>query len=195
MADSLTDIRKETLFWQRLLAFAGYNPGKADGIEGPRTRAAASLWLQDAAAIKEELGGSDERSERNIPTLIPDAQRAARLWLRLAQPVARQQGLDIRIICGTRTYAEQDALFRKRPRVTNARAGQSFHNFGLAWDFGVFKERAYFGNHSLYDTAGKLYSQVPGTEWGGLWKGLADQPHIQLNRYASSSLARKAFER
>jgi peptidoglycan L-alanyl-D-glutamate endopeptidase CwlK len=48
-----------------------------------------------------------------------------------------------------RTFAEQDALFAKRPKVTNAKAGQSFHNYGLAFDIvlmydkngdGVFEE-------------------------------------------------------
>lgn len=39
---------------------------------------------------------------------------------------------DWRLICGLRTYDEQDKLYAKRPRVTNARGGQSMHNFGVA---------------------------------------------------------------
>lgn len=194
MADSLAGIQKEPSFWQRLLTFAGYNPGKVDGIIGAKTRAAAAQWEQDAASLKAELGGFDERSERNISTLIPEAQKAARLWLALAKPVVEKAGLDIRIICGTRTYDEQTALFNKRPKVTNARAGQSFHNFGIAWDFGVFQGKAYLGDHDMYAHAGKLYTQVPGTEWGGIWKSFVDQPHIQLNKYGTSSEARRVFE-
>jgi hypothetical protein len=40
---------------------------------------------------------------------------------------------------GVRTFAEQDALYaqgrtRKGLRVTNAKGGQSYHNYGLAAD-------------------------------------------------------------
>lgn len=194
MADCLADIQKEPRFWQRLLTFAGYDLGKVDGIIGAKTRAAAAKWAEDAAAIKAELGKFDERSERNISTLTPAAQRAARLWLKLAKSVAGKSGLDIRIICGTRTYAEQDALYRKRPRVTKARSGQSMHNFGIAWDFGVFQGKSYFGDHGMYAIAGKLYTQVPGIEWGGIWKSFPDQPHLQLAKYRASAQARAAFE-
>ena len=33
-----------------------------------------------------------------------------------------------------RTFAEQTALYNQRPKVTDAKAGQSFHNYGLAVD-------------------------------------------------------------
>ena len=33
-----------------------------------------------------------------------------------------------------RTDAEQHALYLQRPKVTNADAGQSIHNYGLAFD-------------------------------------------------------------
>ena len=33
-----------------------------------------------------------------------------------------------------RTFAEQDALFNQKPQVTKARAGKSYHNYGLAID-------------------------------------------------------------
>lgn len=195
MAESLAELQKDPRFWQRLLTFAGYQPGKVDGIAGAKTRAASSQWERDAAAIKEEEGSFDERSERNITTLIPAAQRAARRWLKLAQAAAKPKGLDIRIICGTRTYDEQTALFNKRPRATNARAGQSFHNFGLAWDFGVFQGKTYFGDHDMYATAGKLAEKAPGIEWGGNWKSFPDQPHLQLGAYSTSAQARRVFER
>lgn len=194
MADCLADIQKEPRFWQRLLTFAGYDLGKVDGIIGVKTRAAAARWAEDAAAIKAEVGEFDERSERNMDTLLPETQRVARRWLKLAKPVAEQAGLDIRIICGTRTYNEQTALYNQKPKVTNARAGQSFHNFGIAWDFGVFQGKTYFGEHPLYATVGKLYTQIPGIEWGGIWKSFPDQPHLQLTKYSTSAQARAAFE-
>ncbi len=194
MADNLAQVQKDVRFWQRLLIFAGYNPGKADGVNGRKTRAAAQEWMNDAESIRVEIGSFDERTERNIATLTPETQRAARIWLKTAKAIAEVEGYDVRIICGTRTYKEQDALFRKRPRVTKARGGQSMHNFGIAWDVGIFRGKEYFGDHALYTKVGKLYNQVPGITWGGTWKSFVDQPHYQLSKYASSSAARNAFE-
>ena len=62
------------------------------------------------------------------------------------------RGVRLRFSYTLRTFAEQDALFIKRPKVTNARAGQSFHNYGLAFDIvllydknldGVFEEASW----------------------------------------------------
>ena len=77
MADTLAQVQKDVQFWQRLLTFAGYKPGKIDGVNGRKTKAATHEWLNDAAHIKTEYGSFDDRSERNIATLIPEAQRAA----------------------------------------------------------------------------------------------------------------------
>ncbi len=194
MADNIATLKQERRYWQRLLRLAGFYHGKTDGILGKQSRAAEAEWLAAAEAIKAELGTFDPRTEQNLATLLPETQRAARLWLTLAKPVAEAAGCDVRIICGTRTYAEQSALFKKRPRVTKANAGQSMHNFGLAWDIGIFEGKAYHGEHDLYVTLGKLYKQVPGIEWGGAWTLFIDQPHYQVMRFASSSAARAAFE-
>src|SRR5271170_6176713 len=43
-------------------------------------------------------------------------------------------GIEIRVVQGLRTFAEQDGLYAQRPRVTNAAGGYSMHNFGLAVD-------------------------------------------------------------
>lgn len=194
MASSLSELQREPRYWQRLLRFAGFYAGRTDGILGSLSREAAERWETEASACREELGSFDARSESYLATLVPKAQRAARLWLRLALPRARAEGCEVKIICGTRTYAEQDALARQRPRVTRARGGQSFHNFGIAWDFGVFRGKVYEGNHALYRLLGGLYAQVPGTEWGGNWKSFVDEPHLQLALFRSASAARKVFE-
>lgn len=193
MADSLEQLQRDVRFWQRLLLFAGFSPGKVDGISGPNTRAAASRWLAEARSIQEELGSFDERSERLIATLLPQAQRAARQWLSLAHAEASQRGYEVKIICGTRTWAEQDALARKTPRVTRAKGGQSFHNFGIAWDFGVFRGKIYYGEHELYRTLGGLSSHLKEVEWGGSWKSFVDEPHLQLRSFGSLAELRRRF--
>ena len=93
-------------------------------------------------------------------------------------------GIDIKIIGGTRTYAEQDALYaqgRTKPgkKVTNARGGYSNHNFGIAFDIGVFSGNNYLGKSPKYKAAGVLGMDL-GLEWGGNWTSIVDQPHFQL---------------
>ena len=92
MADTLAQVQKDVRFWQRLLTFAGYKPGKVDGVNGRKTKAAAQEWQNDAERIKAEIGSFDERSERNIATLTPETQRAARIWLKAAKAVAEALG-------------------------------------------------------------------------------------------------------
>jgi peptidoglycan L-alanyl-D-glutamate endopeptidase CwlK len=125
----------------------------------------------------------DARSERNILTLHPKVQKMARVFMNAAIPIAKAKGYDVRIISGTRTFAEQDAIYAqgrtaKGKIVTNARGGYSNHNFGIAFDVGVFKDTLYFGTHPLYDELG-LVGESLGFEWGGRWKKMVDKPHFQ----------------
>lgn len=97
-----------------------------------------------------------------------------------------------------RTFAEQDALYaqgRTKPgsKVTNARGGQSYHNYGLAVDIvllvdkdgnGTF-ETASWDTKSDFDGDKKAdWQEVVaifkryGWEWGGDWK-FVDTPHFQ----------------
>lgn len=120
----------------------------------------------------------DERSERLLNTLVPKAEQQARLFLQTVQG----QNIDARIISGMRTYAEQNALYaqgRTAPgrRVTNAPAGFSNHNFGLAWDIGVFDGADYLEESPLYAKAGRIGRGL-GLEWGGDWRK-PDEPHFQ----------------
>lgn len=185
------------MFWQRLLRLAGYYKGKVDGLRGSLTKAAEFCWERSSLSLAQAHGRFDERSEGNILTLMPPAQAVARKWLALAKERAAAAGFDVKIICGTRSYAEQDALYQKRPKVTNAKGGYSWHNFGLAFDFGVFSAdgKQYFGESPLYDELGKLARNVQDAEWGGDWTGFKDKPHVQMRRFSSITEARNEFER
>ena len=194
---NITEIKQDVKSWQRLLRAAGYYSGAIDGIRGPKQRAAETAWESASLGIAQMYGTFDSRSEENILTLLPSAQKVARVWLRDVQEMAAGLGVSVKIICGTRSYAEQDRLYRQRPKVTNAKGGYSWHNFGLAWDFGVFSVdgRSYYGEHEHYKTFGRVASAIEGAEWGGEWASFKDEPHIQLALYKSVSDARKNFER
>ena len=145
----------------------------------------------DGVAPALALSKVDDRSEKNIATLLPDVQPIARA---LVQKAA-SNGIVIRIISGSRTYAEQDALYAKGRtapgnRVTNARGGYSNHNFGIAFDIGVFSGNSYQPESPKYKAVGVLGLDV-GLEWGGNWTSIVDQPHFQLRPAWASGMTEK----
>ncbi|MEY2521253.1 MAG: peptidoglycan LD-endopeptidase CwlK [Verrucomicrobiota bacterium] len=161
-----------------------------DGNPGPETWGAIHLAVVGKKApdiIKnkptEEIVGdgkpADSRSETNIATLHPRVRPFARALIEKSAG----QGITIKVISAMRTYAEQDELFaqgRTKPGkiVTKAKGGFSNHNFGIAFDIGVF-EGTYIPESPKYKVAGALGADL-GLEWGGNWKTIEDQPHFQL---------------
>lgn len=126
----------------------------------------------------------DDRSKRNIATLHPRVQPKAKEFLTLANALAGAEGLEVRIISGLRSYQEQATLYAKGrtapgPKVTNARPGFSNHNFGTAWDIGLFKGKTYLPNHKLYTTIGQAARSL-GIVWGGDFKSFKDTPHYEV---------------
>jgi peptidoglycan L-alanyl-D-glutamate endopeptidase CwlK len=85
-----------------------------------------------------------------------------------------------------RTFAEQDALFKKVPKVTNAKGGMSYHNYGLAIDIVLLVDgKASWDVKTDFDGDGKSdWREVVqifksfGWEAGIDWK-FYDAPHFQ----------------
>lgn len=186
----------DILFFQRLLRSDGLYLADLDGIWGPLTEAAVVEFERQADAIAAAAGAFDARSENNLRTLALRAQRPARDFL------ARVRAADLhaRIISGTRTYAMQDALYRQGrygnpgPRVTDARGGQSNHNFGIAWDIGIFTAAGgYVTDGPPYDDAAAA-GAAPELDWGGDWVSFVDKPHWQLATGLTLAELRTRFE-
>mgnify|MGYP000670995844 CR=1 FL=1 len=97
--------------------------------------------------------------------------------------LAQAENYQLRITQGLRTFAEQDKLFAKRPKVTNARGGFSFHNYGIAVDFAFVVNGNLSWDEKLYKNIGRWASRV-GLEWGGNWH-FVDLPHCQLPNMTS----------
>jgi len=155
-----------------------------DGKAGPDTWAAiyAALVSKNNGnpAAPVSVSAVDARSEKNIATLLLPVQPYARLLVQKAAAT----GIDIKIISGSRSYAEQDALYAQGRTtagkiVTRAKGGYSNHNFGIAFDIGVFSGSNYLGESTKYKAVGALGLDL-GLEWGGNWTSIVDQPHFQL---------------
>ncbi|AYV74493.1 M15 family metallopeptidase [Bacillus sp. PK3-056] len=99
---------------------------------------------------------------------------------------AYNEGIYVLITDGYRSYAEQDALYaqgRTKPGkiVTNAKGGQSNHNFGIAVDFCLTNKEG----TAAYWIVNKDWKRVAaiakskGFEWGGDWTSFKDNPHLE----------------
>jgi peptidoglycan L-alanyl-D-glutamate endopeptidase CwlK len=185
----------DVVFYQRFLKSAGLYTGLIDGIWGPLTGAADAAFIAASETAAEELGRFDPRTEGHIATLQVSAQQAARASIARI----KSAGFQVKIISGTRSFAEQNELFKKGrfgnpgPKVTNARGGFSNHNFGIAWDIGLFDGGEYLTSSQPYEEtalAGKADELV----WGGDWQSFKDTPHYQLKTDLSISQVRERFE-
>ena len=97
----------DILFFQRLLAVAGFYTGALNGKWSAAVDTAQDAFFAKSDQIKQKMGAFDQRSESVIITLLPDAQAKARQFLKAVAGMP----LTYRLLSGTRTYAEQNALF------------------------------------------------------------------------------------
>lgn len=110
------------------------------------------------------------------------------------------KGIRLRFSHTLRTFKEQNTLYAqgrtiKGKIVTNAKAGQSIHNYGLAFDIvilydrdknGTFEE-ASWNEKEDFDKNGKAdwfevvnYFKSKGWSWGGDFKSIYDSPHFEM---------------
>ena len=172
----------DVLFIQRLLKADGFYTGRLDSMWGPKTEAASNAFEVYAEVLRDEYGVFDFRTEKHILSLSVYAQEEARLFMLRAYDA----GINLKIISGTRTYEEQNKLFRQgrygNPgrRITNARGGRSNHNFGIAWDVAIFSQSGrYLTANTHYDELAEIV-EAEGVEWGGNWNNFYDPSHYQV---------------
>jgi len=98
-------------------------------------------------------------------------------------------GIDLLVTCTFRDREEQATLYalgRTVPgkKVTNAKAGQSMHNYGLAYDVVPMRlGKPVWGTTGadllLWKKVGELGKEA-GLEWAGEWVGFKEFPHFQF---------------
>ncbi len=166
----------------------GLNP---DGQVGPETMGAIYRVIIKKEPVNfspADITVVDSRSEMNIQTLHPRVRPLARSLIHMAA----QQGITIKVISGTRTHAQQDVLYlqgrgKPGPIVTKARGGFSNHNFGIAFDIGIFENGNYIPESPLYKVVGSIGKSL-GLQWGGDWKSIVDEPHFELRPHWGEKL-------
>lgn len=96
----------------------------------------------------------------------------------------KAQHIDILITSTYRDAESQNALYaqgRTTPgkKVTNAKGGQSFHNWKVAFDFcPLVNGKPNWNDVALYTKCGEIAESV-GLEWAGRWKTFKELAHCQ----------------
>jgi len=173
--------------------FQRKNDLTVDGVVGPKTWAALLAQDEDEPpAPNPSITSFSDRTKTNISDLNGRFLDVLVPFLHEAIRVAAANGLRLEVISGLRTWEEQAEIFaqgRTKPgeRVTNARPGSSWHNFGLAVDLGLFDGRAYVDNtdrpraEKVYRALAEIAKEY-GIEWGGYWRGkFKDTPHFEYH--------------
>lgn len=133
-----------------------------------------------------QLNPAARLNEQRLGGLLPVLAVRARCMVELCA----HEGIAILITQGLRTWEEQDALYAKgrtlaplgkQHIVTNAKGGQSFHNFGLAFDVVVLDsvgKADWDITHPSWKRSAEIGKSLS-LEWGGDWKSFKDMPHFQ----------------
>jgi peptidoglycan L-alanyl-D-glutamate endopeptidase CwlK len=120
-------------------------------------------------------------NSRSLDDLLPEVRRRVGCFL----SNAKAQGIDLLVTSTYRDNASQEALYaqgRTKPGkiVTNARAGQSFHNYRCAVDVVPIRngKPVWDAKDPVWQTVGKLGKEA-GLEWAGDWKRFREMAHFQ----------------
>ena len=124
---------------------------------------------------------------RKIEDLIPRLQDLARQHIKLCA----DQGIDIIITSTYRDAETQTKLYAvgrfgdKRKTVTDAKAGESWHNYRRAYDVVPIRN-----GKPVWGTTGDdlkmwgyvgMYGERLGLSWAGRWNARKEFPHFQLS--------------
>lgn len=144
-----------------------------------------------------------QRNEKSIAKLHPQVRDKIRKFI---NDVYTKHQVQLVIVQDYRTYAQQDALYAKGRTasgsvVTNARGGQSNHNFALAVDvFPLWEDGKLHMDVKSDQKNIKILKKIApigkgiGLEWGGDWKSIIDNPHFQLKTGKTMAQLRELTE-
>lgn len=191
-------ITKDLKFLQMFLSSAELYKGKIDGIWGPKTDKAHEDFHNISDSLV-RICPCDVTSEKYIKTLLPKAQEMCRKMMLMIK--TRMPKVSVKILSGLRTYSEQHGLYaigRTLPGdiVTKADSGRSYHNFGIAWDVGIFNGGSYVRTNEPYDELGRFVKlHLLNVTWGGDFESFKDRPHYQITQKGTIDVIRKKFEK
>ena len=98
------------------------------------------------------------------------------------------------ITCTFRSVDEQNELYTHgrngdtRPKITNAKGGQSLHNFLPSFSFDIAfvtgKDGKVDWSEHLFRKFAEIFCRDPNLDWGGNWKKFKDLPHFGFKDFS-----------
>lgn len=132
------------------------------------------------------------KNSRDLGDLRPPVASRAAAFV----TACRARGIEVLITSTLRDHESQAALYAigrtvkganptpAKPMgrtVTNARPGQSFHNWGCAFDFvPIVHGKAAWNDTALFQRCGEIAESV-GLEWAGRWQNFKELAHCQYS--------------
>lgn len=119
-------------------------------------------------------------NSRKLEDLMPKVRAMAEAWVKECD----EAGIDVLVTSTFRDNESQNALYaqgRTAPgnKVTNAKGGQSFHNYHCALDFvPLVNGKPNWNDTKLFTKCGEI-AEKHGFEWAGRWKSFQELAHIQ----------------
>ncbi|QLG37611.1 M15 family metallopeptidase [Paenibacillus sp. FSL W7-1088] len=149
------------------------------------------VWLQQKGDTYDLWPQTNEQETVPITGLHPLVAESEKLLVRKAA----RRGIEVVITHDFRSMEEQDALYNQGRSiagniVTNAKGGESYHNYGLAIDFALRTpegdvvwdmERDDNGNGKADWLEVVELAKELGFTWGGDWANFPDYPHLQMD--------------
>lgn len=118
--------------------------------------------------------------------LLNELATPVRMAAEAAKAECTAAGYDLLVTCTYRSGEEQDALYaqgRTKPgaKVTNAKAGQSFHQYRVALDLYpmVSGKPDFSGKSPNWHKIAAIFKKH-GFEWAFEWKRFKEMPHFQM---------------
>jgi peptidoglycan L-alanyl-D-glutamate endopeptidase CwlK len=105
-----------------------------------------------------------------------------------AEKIFNSQNGDVNVIrtCTYRNNAMQQIYFNKRPKITNARPGESPHNYlpSFAFDIAFVRNRKVDYTMKYFKAFADIIKGInPDIVWGGDWVRFKDAPHFELKNW------------
>ena len=120
---------------------------------------------------------------RKITDLHPKVAHLAKQFI----AKCKEHKIDVIITSTYRSNKKQAELYaqgRTVPgkKVTNAKPGNSYHNYRLAFDFcPIFNGKAQWNDTATFTKCGEIAESL-GLEWAGRWKKFKELAHLQYTQ-------------
>ena len=122
-------------------------------------------------------------NSRSLDDLLPVVKVKVQQFL----DKAKAEGIDLLVTSTYRDNESQNVLYAQGrttggTKVTNAKAGQSFHNWRCAVDVvPIVNGKAVWNDVNTWARVGVIGKSV-GLEWAGDWKKFKEFPHFQYTK-------------